>query len=312
MRVILIDLFRYIARVYRTPTNKVIESASSKLCVTGIFTTEFHSYFYSSFVRDIHSFNMTLIEEVEKYFGTNNLYEAIETTKDANQSQIKKAYRKVSLVCHPDRVGESEKEEATKRFQVLAQIHYILSDEDKRKLYDDHGIIANEDGLESEADWVNYWRILFPKVTTEDINKFMDSYIGSEQEVEDLIRIYERCKGDMDKIYQIHMSYDEDRTTEQLKTLLEEGKITNYESFTNEPISKKEKRLRKVRKEAVHAEKLEKKMKKKEDNMGDLAALIQSRRQSSFDSMIAQMEQKYSSKESKKGIKRKRDDRRKL
>lgn len=252
---------------------------------------------------------MTLIDEVETFFGTKNLYEVLKTSKDVDASDIKKAYRKVSLVCHPDRVSEDEKEEATKRFQVLAQVHYVLSDPERRKLYDDHGIIANEDGLGSEADWVNYWRLLFPKITTNDINKFMESYIGSQQEVDDLIGIYERCKGDMDKICQMHMSFDEERTTGQLKTLIEEGKIPEYEKFTNEPQSRKDKRLRRAKKEAAQAKKMKKKMKEENEasNLDDLTAMIRSRREGRFDGMIAQLEQKYS--KAGRGTKRKRADR---
>lgn len=259
---------------------------------------------------------MTLLDEVEKYFGTRNLYEAIETTKDASETTIKKAYRKSSLKCHPDRVAEKEKEFATQKFQVLAQIHFILSHEERRRLYDDQGIIANEDGLEGEADWDSYWRLLFPKVTTNDINNFMDSYIGSSEELTDLIKVYERCKGDMDKIYQIHMSFDEDRTTEQIKKLIEEGEIVEYEKFTNESQAKKDRRRKRLEREAVQAKKIINKKSAEDDKSNgtdDLVAMIQKRRGNEFDNMIARLEQRYSSPKtaetSNKGVKRKRSNR---
>lgn len=249
---------------------------------------------------------MTLLDEVEKYFGTRNLYEAIEVAKDGTTSDIKKAYRKSSLKCHPDRVGEGDKEEATKKFQVLAQIHFILTDKERRDLYDNQGIIANEDGLDGEADWSEYWRLLFPKVTVKDINNFKLNYIGSEEELSDLIKIYERTKGDMDKIYQIHMTYDEERTTQQLHKLIEEGKIEGYDKFTKEPQKKKDKRLRRCQREAIEAEKAKKEMQETENTDDSLVALIQERRQGRFDSMISQLEQKYSKPTNKRGVKRKR------
>jgi len=40
---------------------------------------------------------------------------------------------------HPDKVTENEKTEATEKFKVISRIHALLSDADKRKLYDDTG-----------------------------------------------------------------------------------------------------------------------------------------------------------------------------
>lgn len=52
---------------------------------------------------------------------------------------MKKGYHKVSLRVHPDRVSPKEKEEATKKFQALGRVYSILSDENKRGLYDETG-----------------------------------------------------------------------------------------------------------------------------------------------------------------------------
>lgn len=53
---------------------------------------------------------------------------------------MKKGYHKVSLRVHPDRVSPKEKEEATKKFQALGRVYSILSDENKRGVYDETGI----------------------------------------------------------------------------------------------------------------------------------------------------------------------------
>jgi len=42
---------------------------------------------------------------------------------------------------HPDKVTEQEKIEATEKFKVISRVHALLSDADKRKLYDDTGKI---------------------------------------------------------------------------------------------------------------------------------------------------------------------------
>lgn len=45
---------------------------------------------------------------------------------------------------HPDKVADNEKAEATEKFKVISRIHALLSDADKRKLYDDTGMIISE------------------------------------------------------------------------------------------------------------------------------------------------------------------------
>lgn len=53
---------------------------------------------------------------------------------------VKKAFFKQSLRCHPDRcVEESAKKEATEKFQIISRAYAILSDEEKRKVYDETG-----------------------------------------------------------------------------------------------------------------------------------------------------------------------------
>lgn len=247
---------------------------------------------------------MSLIEEIKEYFGTNSLYEVINVHKDANEETIKKAYRKASLKVHPDRVADSDKTKATKRFQALAQVHYILSDAERRKLYDDHGIIANDDTLDSEANWADYWHNVFPKISEKEIQKFLDSYMGSEEQESDLIAIYNRYKGDLDLISEAHIAYDEEKTTQQLERLIEEGKIQKYKNFIKESNLKKLKRKKRYEKEARQAKKMKEEMQNKTgknvDDMNELTALIKQRQQGNFDSMIANLEAKYATKKKKK------------
>lgn len=53
---------------------------------------------------------------------------------------VRKAYHKLSLIVHPDRVDENKKLEATEKFKVLGHVHSILSDTEKRKIYDETGL----------------------------------------------------------------------------------------------------------------------------------------------------------------------------
>ena len=52
---------------------------------------------------------------------------------------MKKAYYKLSLKVHPDKVSDDDKEQATEKFQLLSKLYQILSDEKKRKVYDKTG-----------------------------------------------------------------------------------------------------------------------------------------------------------------------------
>ncbi len=52
---------------------------------------------------------------------------------------VKRGYHKLSLKVHPDRVGEDEKEKATLKFQTLGKLYSILSDKEKKAIYDESG-----------------------------------------------------------------------------------------------------------------------------------------------------------------------------
>lgn len=105
-------------------------------------------------------------------------------------STVKKAYHKLSLLVHPDRVEESIKIEATEKFKVLGRIHSILSDSDKRKIYDESGQYDEDSEEMVMRNWADYWRSLFKEITVEDINNYEKNYKGSETEIKDLKRAY--------------------------------------------------------------------------------------------------------------------------
>lgn len=82
----------------------------------------------------------------------------------------------MSLQVHPDRVAESEKEEATEKFKILTKINAVLTDPSKKALYDEQGII-DDDG-ESDTNWLILWREFFKPITTNVIENFHQNYIG--------------------------------------------------------------------------------------------------------------------------------------
>lgn len=240
---------------------------------------------------------MAILDEIEHHFNTKNLYEVFGVEKDANESTIKKSYRNLSLKHHPDKFQNADAkiiENQTTKFQLLAKIHKILSDNEKRALYDEQGIILDDENMDN-ADWINYWRILFPKITEKDINNYLDKYIGSQEEIDDLKRIYLMCNGDMNLIYEHVIGFEEDRTRDQLNELINSGELKALPKFVNESKSSISKRKRKIEKEKKEFEETN-----DDDDLIKTISKNIARRENNFDSMIANLEAKYASKSSSK------------
>merc|ERR1711991_316645 len=66
-------------------------------------------------------------------------YELLGISRDANESEIKKAYRKLAIKYQPDKSPEDKKEEYTEKFKEISEAYEVLSDSDKRKKYDMFG-----------------------------------------------------------------------------------------------------------------------------------------------------------------------------
>jgi curved DNA-binding protein len=64
-------------------------------------------------------------------------YKILGLDKNASESDIKSAYRKLARKYHPD-LNPNDKS-ANKRFQEINEAHEVLSDPDKRKKYDKYG-----------------------------------------------------------------------------------------------------------------------------------------------------------------------------
>lgn len=75
-------------------------------------------------------------EEVDE----TELYDLLGVEKTASSTEIKKAYRKKAMRCHPDRGGDAEE------FKKINAAHEILSDAEKRKIYDQYGMKGLEGG----------------------------------------------------------------------------------------------------------------------------------------------------------------------
>lgn len=66
-----------------------------------------------------------------------NPYEVLGVSRDADESEIKAAYRKLAIKHHPDKNPDDP--EAEKRFKEVGHAYQILSDPEKRSAYDRFG-----------------------------------------------------------------------------------------------------------------------------------------------------------------------------
>jgi len=72
-------------------------------------------------------------------------YNILGVSKNASSDDIKKAYKKLALQYHPDRNTEANKEKSQEKFVVINEAYEVLSDEQKKKIYDQFG----EEGLKA-------------------------------------------------------------------------------------------------------------------------------------------------------------------
>ncbi|XP_046390890.1 dnaJ homolog subfamily C member 1-like [Ischnura elegans] len=87
-----------------------------------------------------------LVEEVNI-----NFYQLLQVPEDSNATEIKKAFRKLSLVVHPDK---NDAPDADIQFRQLAAVYEVLKDNNKRSKYD----LVLKNGLPNWHEAVYYYR----------------------------------------------------------------------------------------------------------------------------------------------------------
>ncbi|KAI9806036.1 MAG: hypothetical protein M1833_004443 [Piccolia ochrophora] len=251
--------------------------------------------------------------------------------KEANDDEVKAAYRKAALKHHPDKAAASAKATATLKFQEIAFAYAILSDARRRRRYDATG--RTEDSLDLDDDddfnWSDFFRAQWADVVSGDsLAKFEGEYKRSQQETDDLLAIYVKSEGDLDAVFeQVMLSNpleDEDRFRVILDDAIKTGEVEAYEAYTTEPMTKRKRRTERAKREEREAMKLAKKLgvekqmfgktnkKQTTDASGDEAALlamIQQRQKGRAEGFLERLEQKYAASGQKKGSKAKKRQR---
>lgn len=77
--------------------------------------------------------------------GKRDYYDVLEIGKTASDADIKKAYRKLAKKYHPDM--NKDNPQAEEKFKEVTEAYNVLSDKEKRKLYDEYGHAAFSEGF---------------------------------------------------------------------------------------------------------------------------------------------------------------------
>jgi len=132
------------------------------------------------------------------------LYEALELTPSASQEDIKKAYKKLVRVHHPDKGGDE------KKFKEVQAAYEVLNDPEKRKVYDKYGLEGLKSGGMGHGGFGDIFDIFFGggrrqgprqtpqlkptvvamKVTLEDVYHGKMGYVDVDRKV-----LCEGCNG---------------------------------------------------------------------------------------------------------------------
>lgn len=243
------------------------------------------------------------------------LYDVLGVSQNATDSDIARAYRRLALTCHPDRNPDGAEE-----FKRLSNAYAILSDKEKRSLYDLTGVVpgSSEDPRSGAGDSRSTQE--HSNGIKEQVAMFFKTYVGSEEEKSDFAESYAKADGDFRRMVRELLVFDNGVDTEVRRLyalgteLLSSGRLQVTPrwrtSTTPKGIAKSERDMRKEREEADEVlkemgldEESQRRAKEARENgdLGALQTLIQQRQQTSWQSMMASLEAKYVDKEKEEG-----------
>jgi len=264
-----------------------------------------------------------ILDELEE--SGEDLYEILHLEKKADAKDIKKAYRKLALKWHPDKlkkdISEEELKEANIQWQKISIAYDILSNEKSRTKYDKTGSVKDSKDYnytDDDFSWEKYFEILYGNsVDEEKISNFEKKYRFSEDEAKEVCDLYEQSKGDLEFIMDnipLCTADDYPRFVEIINKAIKEKRVKKYKKYNSDYKDAmkarkdfEEKEKKKFEK-AQAKEKKNKKNNKKDNNnknssesMDELALILQNNRKRRLDNTLNSILEKYGSQEKAKG-----------
>eukprot|EP00770_Monocercomonoides_exilis_P011334 MONOS_11279.1-p1 / transcript=MONOS_11279.1 / gene=MONOS_11279 / organism=Monocercomonoides_exilis_PA203 / gene_product=unspecified product / transcript_product=unspecified product / location=Mono_scaffold00558:4772-6089(-) / protein_length=289 / sequence_SO=supercontig / SO=protein_coding / is_pseudo=false len=176
---------------------------------------------------------------LKSQFEGKTFYEALDLNKDATEAEIRKAYYKKALLCHPDKNPENQEA--------------VHSDIDDLPPHEQLSLILE--------------RFNAHKPTKDDFEDFFASRTsGNEEELKDLKENYIRFKGNMKKAIQYIIGCEKEdlpRLCAQIEEWIKEGEVKEYPDFRKTKVgcncsgksTKKNKKLKNEKKLEADAKK---------------------------------------------------------
>jgi molecular chaperone DnaJ len=109
-------------------------------------------------------------------------YKILGVDKNATQEDIKKAYRKLAHMYHPDKGGDA------KKFQKINEAYHVLSNKEKRSQYDRFGSTFEQEG---GSGFGNFWQQTRDGFDFNNIGDIFEEFFGGgvrEERTEDIRR----------------------------------------------------------------------------------------------------------------------------
>lgn len=142
--------------------------------------------------------------------GNRDYYEILGISRNANENEIKRAYRRLAKKYHPD--TNPGNQQAEKKFKEITEAYDILSDPEKKKLYDQFGHSAFDGTGAGPDQYQRYWGNNGPyeefHFTGEDAEDIFGSFFGDMFHGRGGYGRHFAQRGE-DRNAQIHISFDE-------------------------------------------------------------------------------------------------------
>lgn len=105
-----------------------------------------------------------------------NYYEILEIERDASQEDIKKAYRKLSLLHHPDKNGNSQ--ESINKIQNINEAYEVLSNSESKMMYDNR-----ENNINIPVDLHDIFNTMFQMGHNQGFRVFFNGHHMNHQSI---------------------------------------------------------------------------------------------------------------------------------